>query len=79
MACFFYLNVQLTSPLSLSAAAARNKYIIFPGQYMLKQMWLDKQCVFVGMYDLSYLSRPAKKQQSVKEMTTGERERDNIA
>ncbi len=45
---------------------------------MLKQMWLDKQCVFVGMYDLSYLSRPAKKQQSVKEMTTGERERDNI-
>ncbi len=64
--------------LSLSAAAARNKYIIFPGQYMLKQMWLDKQCVFVGMYDLSYLSRPAKKQQSVKEMTTGERERDNI-
>ncbi len=36
---------------------------------MLKQMRLDKQCVFVGMYDLSYLSRPAKKQQSVKEMT----------
>jgi len=51
---------------SLSFPSARNKNIIFSVQVMLKQMWLNKQFVFVYVYEWN-LSRPAKTN-SVKEM-----------